>query len=130
MVTFEPTGTVISQHPQATIKLDRQQRLKLVASGQKPFWIWPVIGLVAFAAAWGGFKRFKTTAKASTKENPTRTADMGGIRLRVMKDHGIQTTSPPGDEETDQADTREIVKVRVNVDLGEHSAGPIDDKGD
>jgi len=130
ILTFEPTGTVISQHPAANVKLGPKQRLKLVSSGEKPPWLWPVIGLLVFVAAFSAFKWSKPDVSSSSQQNSPRTDDLGGVRIRVTRDHGIQTTDKKDGDETDRTGTEEIVKIRVNVDLGEQSAGPVDEKGD
>ena len=129
LLTPEPAGTVISQHPQPNVKLGPQQRLSLVSSATKPPWLWPVTGVFAIAIALGVFAGLKTAFSSSTQES-VRTDDPGGVRLRVTKDHGVQTTDMKDGGDTDRTGTEEIVRIRVNVDLGEQSAGPIDDKGD
>jgi hypothetical protein len=116
------------------VKLGPDQRLQLVSSGEKPPWTWPAIGLFALAAGVAAFKWPRARTKPSTDGRPSRlddwSKDPGGIRLRVARDPGVQTTIGSGDEQAAPAGIGEIVKVRVTVDLGEQSAGPIDDKGD
>jgi beta-lactam-binding protein with PASTA domain len=129
-LTLEPTGRVISQQPAPNLKLGPKQRLSLVSSGTKPPWLWPAIGVLAIAVALGAFAGLKATMNSSTGKEFARTEDPGGIRLRVTKDHGVQTADKKDSDDKDRAGTGDIVSIRVTVDLGEQSAGPIDDKGD
>ena len=130
ILTLEPAGTVVSQHPEPNVKLGPDQRLQLVSAGEKPPWTWPAIGLFALAAAVIAFKWPKTGVKPPPDRHTVRSEDPGGIRLRVARDPGIQTTTGFDDEQAAPAGAGEIVKIRVLVDLGEQSAGPIDDTGD
>jgi beta-lactam-binding protein with PASTA domain len=129
LLTLEPAGTVISQHPEPNVKLGPKQRLRLVSSAAKPPWFWPAGGVVSVLLALGVFAGLKTALGSSSPES-VRTEDPGGVRLRVTKDHGVQTTDIEDGGDQARARTEEIVKIRVNVDLGEQSAGPVDDKGD
>ena len=128
-LTIEPVGTVISQQPQAGVKLDRKQRLRLVVAAAKPPWLWPVTGLLLVILALAGIAGLKsvlsrTTLRSISTENP------GGVRLRITKDHGVQSTETKENGPDGRADCDDIIKVRVKVDLGEQTAGPIDDKGE
>lgn len=126
ILTLKPAGTVISQHPEAGVKLDLEQRLKLVESDQKPPWLWPVIGLLALAGVISAIKWLSPDVSSSSP----RTNDLGGIRLLATRDHGIQTTSHKDGDKTERTETNEIVEIRVSADLGEQSAVPVNDKGD
>ena len=130
LLTFEPAGRVISQHPAPNVKLGPKQRLSLVSSGEKPPWLWPVIGVLVTAVALGAFVGLKAASNSSTTQEFSRTENPGGIRLQVTKDHGVQTTDKKDDGDTNRTGTGDIVRISVTVDLGEQSAGPIDDKGD
>lgn len=130
LFTLEPVGKVISQHPAPNVKLGPKQRLSLVSSGQKPPWLWPVIGVLVVAVALGVFAGLKAVSNSSTTREFTRIEDPGGIRLQVTKDHGVQTTDRKDYGDTNRTGTGDIVRISVTVDLGEQSAGPIDDKGD
>ncbi|MDX2428021.1 MAG: PASTA domain-containing protein [Xanthomonadales bacterium] len=130
LLTFEPAGRVISQHPVPNVKLGPKQRLSLVASGTKPPWLWPVIGVLVIVVALGAFAGLKAASSSSTTQEFSRTEDPGGIRLQVTKDHGVQTTDKKDNGDTNRTGTGDIVRISVTVDLGEQSAGPIDDKGD
>ena len=130
LLTIEPAGRVISQHPAPNVKLGPKQRLSLVSSGEKPPWLWPVIGVLVTAVALGAFVGLKAASNSSTTQEFSRTEDPGGIRLQVTKDHGVQTTDKKDDGDTNRTGTGDIVRISVTVDLGEQSAGPIDDKGD
>ena len=128
MLTMESAGTVISQHPEPRVKLDPRQRLSLVSSATKPPWLWPVSGVVLIALTLGVFAGLKSVFSSSTPESIS-TEDPGGVRLRVTKDHGVQTTEMKDDGDRDHEGAGDIVKIRVKVDLGEQSAGPVDDRG-
>lgn len=132
ILTLEPAGTVVSQHPEPKVKLGRDQRLQLVASGEKPPWTWPAIGLFALTAAVTAFRWPKGRVKPDSRSfrSDDRGGDPGGIRLRVTRDPGVQTTAGSDDERAAPAEAAEIVKIKVTVDLGEQSAGPVDDEGD
>jgi hypothetical protein len=103
--------------------------LRLVSSAPKPPWFWPAGGVASVLLALGVFAGLKTALGSSAPES-VRTEDPGGVRLRVTKDHGVQTTEPKDKGDADRAETGDVVKIRVTVDLGEQSAGPIEDKGD
>jgi beta-lactam-binding protein with PASTA domain len=126
MLTTESAGTVISQHPQPKVKLGPKQRLSLVSSATKPPWLWPVSGVVLIALALGVFAGLKIVLSSSTPESIS-TEDPGGVRLRVTKDHGVQATEMKDDGDRGREGAEDIVKIRVKVDLGEQSAGPVDD---
>ncbi len=130
LLTFEPVGTVISQHPAPNVKLGPGQRLSLVSSAEKPPWLWPVIGVVLTMVALGAYAWLKPAPDSPTTRELTRTEDPGGVRLQVTKDHGVQTTDKQDKGDTNDTATGDTVRISVTVDLGEQSAGPIDDKGD
>lgn len=130
LLTLEPAGTVVSQSPEPQVKLDRDQRLELVAAGEKPPWTWPAIGLFALAAAVTALRWPRTRVKTRGDGRSLRSEDPGGIRVRVAKDPGAQAVATSDDGQAAAAGSGEIVKVKVLVDLGEQSAGPVDDKGD
>jgi beta-lactam-binding protein with PASTA domain len=125
LLTLEPAGTVISQHPEPNAKLGRGQRLELVASAVKPPWAWPAAAVVAITLGLGVFAGLKA-ALGSSAQQSVRTENPGGVRLRVTKDHGVQTTETKDEGGADRTGSGEIVQV----DLGEQSAGPIEDTGD
>jgi hypothetical protein len=129
LLTLEPAGTVISQHPEPNAKLGRGQRLELVASAVKPPWAWPAAAVVAITLGLGVFAGLKA-ALGSSAQQSVRTENPGGVRLRVTKDHGVQTTETKDEGDADRTGSGEIVRIRVQVDLGEQSAGPIEDTGD
>jgi beta-lactam-binding protein with PASTA domain len=129
LMTLEPAGIVISQHPEPGVKLGPKQRLRLVSSAAKPPWLWPAGGVASILLALAVFAGLKAAFSPSTPESVS-TEDPGGVRLRVTKDHGVQAIAIEDGGDRERAQTEEIVKIRVNVDLGEQSAGPIDDKGD
>ena len=95
LLTLEPAGTVISQHPEPNAKLGRGQRLELVASAVKPPWAWPAAAVVAITLGLGVFAGLKA-ALGSSAQQSVRTENPGGVRLRVTKDHGVQTMETNG----------------------------------
>ena len=129
LLITEPAGTVISQHPQPQVKLGPKQQLHLVVSATTPPWLWAVGGVVLVGLALGGFALLKKLLSPS-KQTSFHTEDPGGVRLRITKDHGVQTTDIRDDGDRDHAKDGDIVKIRVKVDLGEQTVGPKDDKGD
>jgi hypothetical protein len=63
--------------------------------------------------------------------------DLGGVSVRVSRDLGRQTitgleTAEPGEGEQPSADATagEAVEVRVIIDPGEQTVGPVTDEGD
>ncbi len=129
LLTLETAGTVISQHPKPKVKLGPRQQLDLVTAAEKPPWVWPVAGVVSLILAAGVFAGLKS-ALGSSAQQPVKTENPGGVRLRVTKDHGVQTMDIEVGDETDRAGAGEIVSIRVKVDLGEQAASLIEDTGD
>jgi beta-lactam-binding protein with PASTA domain len=126
LLTLEPAGTVISQHPRPRVKLGPKQRLQLVAAAEKPPWVWPAAGVASILLALGAVAGLKSGLGPSGQQS-VGTENPGGVRLRVTKDHGVQAMETRDQGDADRTETGEIVKIRVNVDLGEQSAGPIED---
>ena len=84
--------------------------------------------MVLIALALGVFAGLKSVLSSSTPESIS-TEDPGGVRLRVTKDHGVQAMEMKDDGDRGREGAEDIVKIRVKVDLGEQSAGPVDDRG-
>ena len=69
LMTLEPAGSVISQHPEPGVKLGPKQRLRLVSSAVKPPWLWPAGGVASILLALGVFAGLKAAFSPSAPES-------------------------------------------------------------
>ncbi|MGA9575136.1 MAG: PASTA domain-containing protein [Lysobacterales bacterium] len=129
-LTFEPIGTVISQAPAALVKLGPRQQLTLVLSAAKPPWTWAVFGLFAVAAGVSAYRWKRADPSRPTGKADTVTGDSDGVRLRVTRDLGVQTTTFTPEDGAEPSRSDDIIRMRVLVDLGEQKVGPVNDKGE
>jgi hypothetical protein len=132
-LTWRPVGSVLSQHPDAGVKLGRDQRLALVVAAGKPPWIWAGLGsLLVVAAAAAVFllrpRRSPGQPRGTGNESADWAEDTGGIHLRVETDLGVQAARFPEDDLAAPDRTEEGVHIRIVTDPGEQSVGPTDDE--
>ena len=129
LLTLESPGIIVSQSPGPGIKLGADQRLLLVRAAPRPPWFWPLVGFVLVTAVGGGTASIRRLARPDIRKSTSATGtsptseDPGGVRVRVTRDPGEQSTDTGDDDET-------AVRLKVTIDLGEQSAGPVESEGE
>ena len=128
-LTLQPAGSVIAQHPDAGLKLGRDQRLALVVAAPRPPWTWAALGVLVAAGAAVTVRALRRDAAADTGRRTADFADeTAGIHLRVSQDLGEQEVSVATADGWTAAQQDTPVRVRVVIDLGEQSVGPVSEE--
>lgn len=137
--TLKTSGTVLSQQPDAGVKLDRNQRLMLAVAAPGAAWIWRGGSLLLIMGTGLAWVRFRSGGPTASAHDPAGTPpadapstadasqDLSDIQIRVIKDFGTQHVQTE-DQDLESSAATPALQLRILADFGTQSLQILDDK--